>query len=178
MNIATTRGDSGQTSLIGGIRVSKSNLRIEAGGAIDELNSAMGFARSICKNTEVHDLVKAIQHELFIIGSSLATPADSKKPPPKINIDMIDILTEHVHHIETTSSISFEWSIPGDNPVSAAFDIARTVCRRAECLIVRLTEFEEQIDPNIIPYVNRLSDLLWLLGRLLETSADSNTEHV
>jgi len=173
MTITTKRGDSGQTGLVGGIRISKSNLRLEAGGTIDELNSSMGFARSICEDTQICDLVKTIQRELFIVGSSLATPPTSKKSPPNITTDMVETLTKHVQHIETTQNISFKWSLPGENNITAAFDVARTVCRRAERIIVRLRESGEQIDSNILPYVNRLSDLLWLVGRSLESAVDS-----
>jgi cob(I)alamin adenosyltransferase len=164
-SISTKRGDGGQTSLVGGIRVSKSSLRVETYGTIDELNSVMGFARSICEDAEVCDLVKAIQQELFVVGSSLATPADSKKTPPSVTTEMLEA---HVHRLENVKGILFDWALPGENTVSAAFDMARTVCRRAERHIVRLTESGEKIDPNILPYINRLSDLLWLLGRLFE----------
>jgi cob(I)alamin adenosyltransferase len=170
-SVSTKRGDGGQTSLVGGVRISKSNLRVEAYGTIDELNSVMGFARSICEDAEVCELVKTIQRELFVVGSSLATAPDSQKRPSSVTTDMVDALTAQVHHIENTEEILFDWSLPGEHKVSAAFDMARTVCRRAERNIVRLTESAEQIDPNILPYVNRLSDLLWLLGRLLELRA-------
>jgi len=166
-NISTKRGDTGQTSLLGGVRVSKSSLRVEAYGTIDELNAVMGFARSICENAEVCELVKAIQQELFVVCASLATPADSKKPPPSVTTEMVEALTGHVHRLENVEGLLFDWALPGENRVSAAFDMARTVCRRAERHLVRLTESGEKIDSNILPYFNRLSDLLWLLGRVV-----------
>jgi len=125
----------------------------------------MGFARSICKDAEVNELVKAIQRELFIVCSSLA---DSSPKKPTVTTDMVDALTAHVHRIENSEGIVFDWALPGENTVSAAFDMARTVCRRAERHLVRLTESGEKIEPNILPYINRLSDLLWLFGRLVE----------
>jgi cob(I)alamin adenosyltransferase len=175
-NISTKRGDGGQTSIIGGVRVSKSHLRVEAYGTIDELNSVMGFARSICKEAEINELVKAIQRQLFIVCSSLAdsTLRSAKSSPkkPTVTTDMVDALTAHVHRIENIEGIVFDWALPGENSVSAAFDMARTVCRRAERHIVRLTESgkSEKIEPNILPYINRLSDLLWLVGRMVELS--------
>lgn len=173
-SVTTKRGDGGETSLAGGIRVSKAHLRVETYGTIDELNSVMGFARSICEDTEVNDLVKSIQRELFAVGSSLATPSESKKSPPQVTAEMVEVLTEHVHRIENLEGMLFDWSIAGEHTVSAAFDMARTVCRRAERLMVQLIESGEEVNPNILPYLNRLSDLLWLLGRLVELRAGIN----
>jgi cob(I)alamin adenosyltransferase len=170
-SISTQRGDAGQTSLVGGVRVSKSSLRVEVYGTVDELNSVMGFARSICEVVEVNDIVKAIQRELFVLGGSLATQPESQKQSPEITQQMVDRLTAHVHRLEQMEGIFFEWALPGEHKVSAAFDMARTVCRRTERLIVYLIESGEPVDPNILPYMNRLSDLLWLLGRLVELRA-------
>lgn len=167
-SIATQQGDDGQTQLVGGSRISKSHLRVEAYGTVDELNTVMGFARSLCQEVEINQIVKNIQRELFIIGSSLATPPTSSRQPPPITTTMVEALTHQVHHLEQTEKISFAWALPGENSIVAAFDMARTVCRRAERQVVRLRETDEVIDPNILPYLNRLSDLLWLLGRLLE----------
>src|SRR5882672_11700427 len=163
-SIATKRGDGGQTGLAGGIRVSKSNLRVEAYGTVDELNSFLGFARSICEDAEISQATKQIQKELFQVGSALATPAQSKKSAPCLTQEMIDALTEQVHKIETTDGVLSDWSIPGEHSASAAFDIARTVCRRAERNLVRLMESGEEVGAFAVPYLNRLSDLLWLFG--------------
>ena len=84
---------------------------------------------------------------------------------------MVDGLTAHVHRIEATDGILADWSIPGEHPASAAFDVARTVCRRAERQVVRLIESGDPVNPQILAYLNRLSDLLWLLGRLIEKHA-------
>src|ERR1700722_9289638 len=99
-SISTTRGDGGQTGLAGGIRVSKASLRVEAYGNVDELNSALGFARSICDDQGVKELAKRIQHELFKVGSALATPPQSPKPQVPIAADMIGALTADVHRFE------------------------------------------------------------------------------
>jgi cob(I)alamin adenosyltransferase len=172
-SISTQRGDDGSTGLIGGARVSKSNLRVEACGTIDELNSAIGFARSLCDVGEVCDLVKGIQRELFIVGTSLATllPAKAVRPGDRVTTAMVEALTTHVRRIETVEGMLSDWSIPGEHTVSAAFDMARTICRRAERHIVHLIVSGETVDPNILPYINRLSDLLWLIGRWLELRA-------
>jgi cob(I)alamin adenosyltransferase len=171
MSIATKRGDAGQTSLVGGVRVSKSELRVEAYGTIDELISAMGFARSICEDTEVREIVKVIQRELFALGSEVATPPGSRKKPTVITGELVEALTEQVHRVESLEGVLGDWAIPGEHPVSSAFDMARTICRRAERLVVRLAESGEDVNPHIVAYINRLSDLLWILGRLIETRA-------
>jgi cob(I)alamin adenosyltransferase len=171
MSIATTRGDGGETGLAGGIRVSKSSVRVEAYGTIDELISSLGFARSICGDEEVRTLSKDIQKELFKVGSAIATPPESPKKPPEITDAMVDALTAHVHRIEAVEGILKDWSIPGEHAEAAAYDVARTVCRRAERLTVGLREEGIEVQANVIRYLNRLSDLVWLFGRLLELRA-------
>jgi len=170
-SIATTRGDNGLTSLAGGIRVSKGSQRVEAYGTVDELNSTLGFARSICGDPHIVDLVSDIQRELFKVGSALATPPESPKPPVPIDDEMVERLTKEVHRLEAIEGILSDWSVPGALSVTAAFDMARTVCRRAERCVVRLREAGEPVQPPIVPYLNRLSDLLWLIGRKLEHEA-------
>lgn len=173
-SISTERGDSGETSLIGGARISKASLRVEAYGTIDELNSMMGFARSICEDEEVRNLTREIQRELFAVSGSIANPLGHLKEPPYITEEMIARLTEHVHRIEGIEGILADWSLPGEHRAAAAYDVARTVCRRAERAVVRLAEAGEPVDHRAIAYLNRLSDLLWLLGRLLELRAGVN----
>lgn len=170
-SIATKKGDGGQTSLTGGLRVSKSSIRVEAYGTVDELNSFMGFARSICEDANLRDRTKAIQQELFKVGSALATPPESRKGEPPLSAPMIDRLTDQVHELEALEGMLSDWSIPGEHSAAAAYDVARTVCRRAERYVVRLIDSGEQVDPNVLPYLNRLSDLLWLFGRKLEVDA-------
>ena len=165
------RGDAGETSLAGGVRVSKASTRVESYGTIDELNSTMGFARSICEDADMAAFTKGIQQELFKIGSSLATPADGPKPPIVIDQAMVDRLTAEVHRLESIDGMLADWSIPGEHCAAAAFDVARTVCRRAERALVRLQEADAVVQPTILAYVNRLSDLLWLFGRKLEHDA-------
>jgi cob(I)alamin adenosyltransferase len=171
MSIATTRGDGGQTGLAGGIRLSKADLRVESYGSVDELNSVLGFARSICTNKEICEWTEDIQRALFRVGSVLATPPESKKTPPSITLEDVESLTKLVHQIETTEGILSDWSLPGAHTESAAFDVARTVCRRAERCAVRLAASGVEFKPEILAYLNRLSDLLWLFGRLIEVNA-------
>jgi cob(I)alamin adenosyltransferase len=170
-SISTTRGDGGQTSLAGGIRVSKSSVRVEAYGTIDELNSSLGFARSICDDRELVEWVRSVQQDLFKIGSAMATPPQSPKPQVPIDAPMVERLTTEVHRIEAMENVLSDWSISGEHTAAAAFDVARTICRRAERAIVRLAESGEAVQPGILAYVNRLSDLLWLFGRKLERDA-------
>lgn len=172
MSIATKRGDGGQTSLAGGIRVSKADLRVEAYGTVDELNSTLGFARSICSNPEICSAVHDIQQALFRVGSALATPPESQKGVPPLSAEDVDKLTELVHTIEATEGILSDWSLPGAHTQSAAFEVARTVCRRAERCIVRLSESGAEIHAHALPYINRLSDLIWLFARQIEIEAN------
>jgi cob(I)alamin adenosyltransferase len=171
MSIATKRGDGGQTGLAGGIRVSKSSLRVESYGSVDELNSALGLARSICEDADLRERTKSIQRELFRIGSGLATPPESSKPQVPIAPELVDDLTKQVYELEATEGLLSDWSLPGETTSGAAYDVARTVCRRAERCVVRLMESGEAVEPNILAYLNRLSDLLWLFARKAEILA-------
>jgi cob(I)alamin adenosyltransferase len=168
MSIATMRGDGGQTGLSGGIRVSKASPRVEAYGTLDELISSMGFARSICAVDDIRQLTKTLQKELFKVASAISTPQESPKGIPTIEDAMIDTLTAHVPRIEAIPGILNDWSLPGEDPASAAYDVARTICRRAERLVVGLIESGMPLQSNVLRYLNRLSDLLWLFGRQIE----------
>jgi cob(I)alamin adenosyltransferase len=170
-SIATTRGDGGQTGLAGGIRVSKASIRVETYGNIDELISTLGFARSISDDREIAEFAHTVQRELFAVGSALATPPESPKPQVQIDAIMVDRLTAEVHRIEAIEGMLSDWSVSGAHTAAAAFDVARTVCRRAERGAVRLAEAGDPVQPAILSYLNRLSDLLWLFGRKLEKDA-------
>jgi cob(I)alamin adenosyltransferase len=170
-SIATTRGDGGQTGLAGGIRVSKASIRVDSYGNVDELISTLGFARSICEDAGIAEFVRGVQRDLFRVGSSLATSPESVKPQVPIEPAMVERLTAEVHRLETIEGMLSDWSISGAHTAAAAFDVARTVCRRAERGVVRLAETGELVQDQIVPYLNRLSDLLWLFGRKLELDA-------
>lgn len=168
MSIATMGGDGGQTGLTGGVRVSKASPRVEAFGTLDELISTMGFARSICGNAELAASTKRIQKELFLVASAISTLPEAPRGVPVVEDALVDALTAQVHQIEAMPGILGDWSLPGEDPASAAYDVARTVCRRAERLVVGLIEDGMELQPNVVRYLNRLSDLLWLFGRQIE----------
>jgi cob(I)alamin adenosyltransferase len=175
MSIATKRGDGGQTSLPGGVRVSKAHPRVECYGTIDELISQLGLARALANDAEVNEWTRNIQRELFKVGSAIGTPPESRKPGPPVTAEMIAGLDGEVSRLEAMPGILNDWSIPGELAGSAAFDVARTVCRRAERLAVALRESGELTDPQILVYLNRLSDVLWLVGRVLELHAGADS---
>jgi cob(I)alamin adenosyltransferase len=156
MSIATKHGDGGQTGLAGGIRISKADLRVEAYGTVDEL---------------IAGWTEQIQKTLFRLGSAMATPPESRKPQVYITAEDVEFLTQLVYQIEATEGILADWSLPGAHTESAAYEVARTVCRRAERAAVRLVESGQAVQPEVLAYLNRLSDLIWLFGRLIELNA-------
>jgi cob(I)alamin adenosyltransferase len=171
MSIATERGDRGETGLVGGTRISKADLRVESYGTVDELNTVLGFARSICHNPEIKAWTETIQRTLFRVGSALATPPDSRKQQAVILAEDVAMLTDLVHKIEAMEGILSDWSLPGAHTESAAYEVARTVCRRAERTAVRFIENGGVVEPEVIAYLNRLSDVIWLFGRFIEFNA-------
>ena len=175
MSIATKSGDRGTTGLAGGIRISKDDLRVETYGTVDELNTFLGFARSLCQQQDICEWTETIQRTLFRVGSALATPPESRKTPPVITQDDVDFVTNLVYQIEATEGILADWSLPGADKESAAYEMARTVCRRAERLVVRFENTSPEgvtlVVPEVIIYLNRLSDAIWLFGRLIEVRA-------
>jgi cob(I)alamin adenosyltransferase len=174
MKIYTKTGDTGETALFGGGRVSKTHPRVEAYGAVDELNAAIGLARSIELMPRVDEVLVPLQRDLFAIGALLATPdrEKMKRHLDKARVDETRI-TELEHAIddgdrELEPLKSF--IIPGGTPKAAALHVARTVCRRAERCVVALTPAEE-IPAIVVIYLNRLSDLLFTLARVANRRA-------
>jgi cob(I)alamin adenosyltransferase len=156
--------------------VSKADLRVEAYGTIDELGASMAFARSICDDAEVRELTKNIQRELFAVSGAVANPQSAESATPYVTSEMVEALTAQVHRIEALEGILSDWSLPGEHVAAAAYDVARTICRRAERAVVRLAESGAEIgSTEVVSYLNRLSDLLWLFGRLLELRAGIDT---
>jgi cob(I)alamin adenosyltransferase len=170
MSISTKTGDTGHTALAGGTRISKASLRVETYGNVDELNAHLGLARALCEDQNIRERTKLIQTELFLVGCTLSTSPDSKNPQ-QITSAMVDALTAQVHELESIEGMLSDWSIPGEHAAAAAYDVARTVCRRAERSVVALIEAGESVDANTLVYLNRLSDVLWLFGRKLEKDA-------
>ena len=176
MSIATKRGDGGQTGLAGGIRVSKSELRVEAYGSVDELNTSLGFARSLCTNAEIAAWAEEIQRTLFRLGSALATPPESKKLPPIISHDDVAKLTMLIDRIEATQGLPANRSLAATHTASPAFRVAVAVCRRAERNVVRFLDSGGAMQPTILPFLNRLSNLLLLFSKLIELDAGLHSE--
>lgn len=178
-SIATKTGDRGSTGLAGGIRLSKSDLRVEAYGTVDELGACLGFARSICTHAEIAGWTEDIQRTLFRVGASLSTPPEGRGSTSGVTRGDVDELTELVYRIEAMEGILSDWSLAGAHMESAAYEVARTVCRRAERVAVRLNESGGHpaipdlalVPAEAIAYLNRLSDLIWLFGRLIELRA-------
>jgi cob(I)alamin adenosyltransferase len=174
VSIVTRTGDKGTTALMYGRRVPKHHPRVEAYGAVDELNAALGLARASSDHAFVRDNLLLIQKELVILMGELAvTPEDldryAKDGYSLVSPEMTSKLEVLVREIES-QKISFKgWATPGANLNSGALDVARTVCRRAERGVCRLQETGELKNPEIIVYLNRLADLLWLLARWVES---------
>ena len=146
-------------------------MRVEAYGAVDELNSQIGLARAMCPDAGVGELLKGIQRELFAVGGELATPAPRPGQAPAVTAAMVERLTAEVRRIEAIEGVLGDWAIPGEHAASAALDVARAVCRRAERRVVQLSESGEEVGADLLAYLNRLSDLLWILGRQIEVEA-------
>jgi cob(I)alamin adenosyltransferase len=165
MKIYTKTGDLGTTSLFGGKRVSKANLRIDAYGTVDELNSFLGLVRDQEVNVGRHEVLTRIQNTLFIIGSILATdPGNDKVRIPALQEDDIMILEKQIDAMEAELEPLRFFILPGGHPSVSICHVARTVCRRAERLATALHEQEEAY-PRVIKYLNRLSDYLFVLSR-------------
>ena len=165
MKIYTKTGDKGETSLFGGKRVPKDDPRIEAYGTVDELNSVIGTARSFNEN-KILDLVLAeIQNQLFVLGADLATPLDVKNPSIKrITIKDFTSLEGIIDDFESKIGPVNSFILPGGSQAASFLHNARTVCRRAERLVASLRKKEEASEETLI-FLNRLSDLLFVLAR-------------
>lgn len=170
MKIYTKKGDTGKTGLIGGTRILKSSLRIEAYGTVDELNSHIGLIRDQEINPAYIEQLIEIQDRLFTIGSSLASDPDkSKMKLPDLLDSDIEILETWMDEMETTLEPMKFFVLPGGHTTVSYCHIARCVCRRAERIIVDLNQ-SDFVAPQVIMYMNRLSDYIFMLGRKI--SAD------
>lgn len=176
MKIYTKTGDQGQTSLLGGQRVPKSHNRIEAYGTIDELNSFLGLLRDQEVNQQParRAILKHIQDNLFVIGASLATqPEKTKVKKPDLEEADVLMLETEMDAMDAQLPALTNFILPGGHPSVSIAHIVRTICRRAERQAIRLNE-ESPVDELTIRYLNRLSDYLFVLGRLMcqELGAD------
>ena len=167
MKIYTKTGDAGNTSLIGGTKVPKSHLRIEAYGTVDELNSYIGLCRDLLTDVQSLQLLQEIQDRLFTIGSSLA--CDPLKEPkmriPDLKAADVSLLENEMDRMnEAVPAMKF-FILPGGHPAISHLHIARCICRRAERCCVRLQLETTEVDAIVLQYINRLSDYLFVLAR-------------
>ncbi len=181
MSIVTKTGDKGETSLMYGRRLSKADPRVEAYGSVDELTAALGIARSIAFDHFLSDQILAAQRDLIIVMGELATAAADRERYIKdgfhlTTTEMVDRITSVVFNLEKDKSLyPKDWVVPGATPVSAALDFARTTCRRAERHITAVVAEEKHFNLEILRYLNRLSDLCWILARYAEKQAQSSS---
>jgi cob(I)alamin adenosyltransferase len=166
MKIYTKTGDKGETGLYGGERVAKDSLRVSAYGTVDEANSAIGIARAHLSDEEIDKDLAHLQNALFDVGADLATPNDSKyrKNVSPIDEQDVDYLEQLIDRYDNTPLTNF--ILPGGHPSSAALHLARTIARRAEREVITLKR-EEQINEHVAVFLNRLSDLLFVMARVV-----------
>jgi cob(I)alamin adenosyltransferase len=172
MKIYTKSGDKGDTSLFGGQRVPKDAMRIEAYGTVDELNSVLGIVRADGTGGDLDGILGTIQDQLFVLGADLATPRSlERKGLRRIGINEAEFIEATIDRIEKDLKPLKSFILPGGTPVAARLHFARTVCRRAERVVVRLSR-NEDIGDDCMVYLNRLSDLLFVLARFANHSAN------
>ena len=167
MGITTKTGDNGKTSLSFGEIVFKDDLRVVACGTIDELCSSMGLGKSLVRDKVTKEIVEGIQCDLFIIGAEIATPQKFlNKLKKRINTKYVSKLEKFIKQWEGKKKFESRcFCLPGENQISSSFDVSRTVARRAERVLVTLKRKKIIKNPDIIIYLNRLSDLLYLFAR-------------
>jgi cob(I)alamin adenosyltransferase len=173
MSIVTKTGDHGTTGLMYNHRVPKCHPRVEASGGIDELNTALGVARAAAADEKLRENLCAIQKELISVMGEIATlPEDAERYAKDGYPLVVPVMTARLENLVKeieVQKISYQgWATPGANPRAAALDMARAICRRAERGVCALKEAGEPVNPEIIVYLNRLSDLLWLWARWSE----------
>jgi cob(I)alamin adenosyltransferase len=177
MSIVTKTGDQGDTSLMYGRRLPKNNPRSEAYGAVDELSAALGLARASSNDKFVTEQIFAVQKDLINVMGELSTLPEDRQRYEKdgfqiVDGKMVDRIGAVIADLEKDKSLyPKDWVIPGANTVSAALDLARTTCRRAERQVASLKD----PNPEILRYLNRLSDFCWILGRFCERKAEAKS---
>lgn len=178
MSIVTKTGDSGTTALMYGRRVPKNHPRVEAYGTVDELNTALGLARATTEENFISNNILAVQKDLIMLMGELCVQPEDLPRYVKdgfllVKPEMTTKLDALAKEIES-QNVSFKgWATPGATKNAAALDVARAICRRAERRICDLKDTGDAVNPEIVIYLNRLSDLLWLMARWAETTAGS-----
>jgi cob(I)alamin adenosyltransferase len=162
--IYTKTGDKGETGLFGGARVPKNHIRVEAYGTVDELNSYIGLLRDLVDTPQYKAVLKDIQDRLFNIGSVLASDPSKNMITPDIKLSDIQMLENEIDTMENDLPPLKNFILPGGHSTVSFCNIARTVCRRAERMVVALNT-NENVTPSVMEYLNRLSDYLFVLGR-------------
>lgn len=168
--VYTKVGDGGQTSLIGGDRVSKANPRIEAYGTVDEINATLGLVRTALESSAAGEhlipIIHRIQNELFNLGAELATPDPERRAKlPRVEARHVDGLERDIDALNDDLPALRSFVLPGGGAASASFHLARTVCRRGERLVVGMAAVGEDVGELAVTYLNRLSDALFVFGR-------------
>ena len=174
MKVYTRTGDDGTTALFGGDRVAKSHPRIAAYGTVDEANAVIGVARAHLGEAawagQADALLNRIQQDLFVLGGDLAAPHETNYPIPRIAPAHVEALERDIDALEEDLSPLKHFILPGGHPAAAALHLGRTVCRRAERLVVE-TAAQEEVAVEPLHYLNRLSDLLFVLARWVNRQA-------
>ncbi len=184
MKVYTGKGDSGNTGLFYGGRIGKDALRVDTYGTVDEAVAALGLARAQISGHErqqLSDLILSLQRQLFVVGAELATAPDNHERlvagETRVDANMCTQLGDLISHYEQDLPELREFVIPGGDPLSAALDFARTVIRRAERLAVELHSAGELASLELLTYLNRLGDLIFLLARDVEGAAHRSLLH-
>jgi len=173
MKIYTKTGDDGSTGLFGGPRVRKDDPRIEAYGTVDELNAALAMAQAEALPAAISTVIERVQHELFAIGAQLATPVPAAHSTALLRDEHLQALEAEIDRFEATLPALKEFILPGGTPAATRLHFARTICRRAERRLITLVAgTREAVDPRMQIYLNRLSDLLFVLARAANQAAN------
>lgn len=168
--IYTKTGDRGETALFGGRRVSKSDLRVDAYGTVDELNSFVGLLHDALDSPDLRQALVDVQHRLFSLGAYLASDPTQKQPAPDIRPEDISILETEMDRMDDSLPALQNFILPAGHPTVSMCHVCRTVCRRAERLVVAL-HHQEALDELVLQYLNRLSDYFFILARFLGREA-------
>ncbi len=165
MKIYTKTGDDGNTGLQGNYRIAKSHPRIVSYGTVDEANAALGIVLTNSLDKDVSEILTEIQNDLFLVGADLSNP-NLNDVKNRVSLDMIEKLEKHIDKFESELPSLSNFILPGGEPSAAQLHYVRTVVRRAESQTIQLSE-KDEINSNCIKYLNRLSDLFFVMGRLI-----------